>query len=136
LRREKRNAQASDASQMNKLMAARFVVPAFATAVLTTHAIALDLKYRCPVEGQFEAPPLIFGGIPNPSGGWQLWLEGTPQKMELTPLRGHGDGWRFACYIDVGGAAVELTASIGGERKCQLIPNKRRRSNLYAWQSE
>ena len=86
---------------------------------------ARALAIRCPVEGQFTGPLELAPEVPNPSAGWDLWLEGMPQKIALSPPRSLEGSWLITCYYMVGGggASVETNARIRGTRKCILVAN-------------
>jgi hypothetical protein len=99
-----------------------FVVPFLVASFLNT-AGAEDISIQCPTEGLFDGPAELAPQMPNPSAGWRLFFEGTPQRIELSPPRNPQGFWLIACYLDFGGGGVEISAHIRGTRKCQLSPN-------------
>jgi hypothetical protein len=84
-----------------------------------------EFSIHCPQEGLFSAP-LELGDMPNPSAGWDLFLEeASPQKIELSPPpRGEDGFWLITCHVTVrGGGSIELSSHINGTRVCSLSAN-------------
>lgn len=84
-----------------------------------------EFLIRCPKEGLFSAPVQL-GDMPNPSAGWDLFLdEATPKRIELSPPKKGAEGsWLITCYVNVrGGGSMELSSHIRGTRVCSLLAN-------------
>jgi hypothetical protein len=81
-----------------------------------------EFSINCPEEGLFSAPPKLLGDMPNPSAGWDLFLdEAMPQKIELLPPPNGGEGsWLITCYVNVRGGLIALNARVSGTRVCSL----------------
>jgi hypothetical protein len=79
---------------------------------------------QCPTEGRFEAPQFILGDVPNPAEGWDVFLEGTPRRIELSPPPTDKSNFRLVtCEIKIGEASVELSTHLPGNRTCHIAPN-------------
>ena len=80
--------------------ATQIFVVTFLVASFLNAAGAVDISIQCPTDGLFDGPPELAPQLPNPSAGWRLILEGTPQRIELSPPRspqGLADRLLFGC---------------------------------------
>jgi hypothetical protein len=93
-----------------------------ALSFFTAYA-AQAFSVQCPAEGLFTGP-LEVGDLPNPSAGWDVFLEGKPLKIELLPPLGAKGFWLITCQIDIGGGTVEISAHVDRKRACQLSTKK------------
>jgi hypothetical protein len=80
-----------------------------------------ELSIPCPAEGLFTGPLELAPELPNPSAGWDLYLEGTPARIELSPPRSPEGFWLISCYY---GEFVEISAHVRGSKTCRLSPNE------------
>jgi hypothetical protein len=106
-------------AMLPKFKRMRFFVATLSVVLFTSRVGAADLLIRCPSEGLFDAPPKI-GDQPNPSAGWQMFLEGTPVEVELSHP---SETWLITCRVNIGGATVEINAYMSKNRSCQIAPN-------------
>ena len=87
-------------------------------------ANSASFEIECPTEGHFEGPPLIYGTVPNPAGGWELYLEAIPRRIELQSPSGQADFWMITCHVAIRGAPLELITRISAKRKCEIVPDR------------
>lgn len=85
-----------------------------------------EFSVQCPQEGSFSAP-LQLGDMPNPSAGWDFFLEeATPKRIELSqPPKGTDGSWLVTCYVNIrGGGTIELSSHVSGTRLCSMSGSK------------
>jgi hypothetical protein len=94
-------------------------------ALCSTIQAKAEFSIQCPREGLFSAPQTL-GDMPNPSAGWDVFLEeAMPQKIELLPPQKGAEGsWLITCFVNIrGGGSIELSSHVSGTRACSVSTN-------------
>ena len=80
------------------------------------------LAIRCPVEGRFTGPLELAPELPNPSAGWDFYLEGAPRRMELSAAPTKDGFWLITCHLSIEpNGVLSIAAHMSGRRRCRMV---------------